>query len=356
MIIVDDGAGGTNRVAAMSRVMTYIESGLDALSNNLSMGDNNITNVGSIALDSIAADNVEMDITLTDNQAAALEIKEGSTAYLTFNTSDGAEGIAAGKSILMASNNRVYFEDSTNYDQYIGSAGSGATEIGSSGGLLFNAASNVFYSSTTEKPTVTIKNTNNDATGGALVFQKDGASAADNDVLGSMSWAGENDNASPESITYASISAKSKDVSDGSEDGSMHFVAMIGGTETTWADFNSTTASTLTLGSSIDVKAQTFITYSDRTLKTNIQKMDNCLEKVMALQPTTYDKVASGRSEIGFIAQDVAKVVPEICALDANGEGRGIDYSRMSTLLVGALKAQQDQIAQLKDMVAKLQK
>jgi len=105
-----------------------------------------------------------------------------------------------------------------------------------------------------------------------------------------------------------------------------------------------------------NVRADSFVTYSDRTLKTNIQKMNGALEKVMKLEAVTYDKKATGKSEIGFIAQDVAKVVPEVCALDANGEGRGIDYSRMSTLLVGALKAQQDQIAQLKAVVAKLQK
>jgi len=104
------------------------------------------------------------------------------------------------------------------------------------------------------------------------------------------------------------------------------------------------------------MRADEFVTYSDRTLKTNIQKMDGALEKVMKLEAVTYDKTATGKSEIGFIAQDVAKVVPEICALDANGEGRGIDYSRMSAVLVGALKTQQDQIAQLKEIVAKLQK
>jgi hypothetical protein len=105
-----------------------------------------------------------------------------------------------------------------------------------------------------------------------------------------------------------------------------------------------------------NMRADAFVTYSDRTLKTNIQKMDDCLDKVMKLEPTTYDKIATGKSEIGFIAQDVAKVVPEVCAFDANGEGRGIDYSRMSTLFVGAIKAQQDQIAQLKAIVAKMQK
>jgi hypothetical protein len=104
--------------------------------------------------------------------------------------------------------------------------------------------------------------------------------------------------------------------------------------------------------------AEAWVTHSDRNLKTNIQEMDNnaALNAVMSLQPSTYEKKASGKSEIGFIAQEVAQIVPEICALDANGVGRGIDYSRMSTLLAGALKAQQEQIAQLKEIVAKLQK
>jgi regulator of RNase E activity RraA len=58
-----------------------------------SFGDANITNVGDIALDSISADGTSMDITLTDNDAAALEIKEGSNAYMTFVTTDGASNI-----------------------------------------------------------------------------------------------------------------------------------------------------------------------------------------------------------------------------------------------------------------------
>ena len=112
----------------------------------------------------------------------------------------------------------------------------------------------------------------------------------------------------------------------------------------------------LTLESAHDVKARAFITYSDRELKTNIQPMNNALEKVMKLEAVSYDLKAGKKNEIGFIAQEVAKVVPEVCALDKNGIGRGIDYSRMSTLLVGALKAQQTQIEDLKRVISKLQK
>ena len=76
----------------------------------------------------------------------------------------------------------------------------------------------------------------------------------------------------------------------------------------------------------------------------------------MKLDAVSYDMKSDGRLEIGFIAQDVAKVVPEICALDNNGVGRGIDYGRLTSLLAGAVKTQQNQIAELKAAIAKLNK
>ncbi len=68
-----------------------------------SMGDNNITNVGDVSLDSISADGTDIDITLTDNSATALEIKESSNAYMTFSTANSAEVITANQSFTVAS-------------------------------------------------------------------------------------------------------------------------------------------------------------------------------------------------------------------------------------------------------------
>jgi hypothetical protein len=64
-----------------------------------SLSDVNLTNVGDVALDSISADGTEIDIVLTDNDAAALEIKEGSNAYLTFTTTNSGEKITLGKKL-----------------------------------------------------------------------------------------------------------------------------------------------------------------------------------------------------------------------------------------------------------------
>ncbi len=104
------------------------------------------------------------------------------------------------------------------------------------------------------------------------------------------------------------------------------------------------------------IRAAAFVTYSDRDLKKDIAPMSNALDKVMKLDAVSYKMKNDNRQEIGFIAQDVAKIVPEVCALDANGEGRGIDYSRMSALLAGAVKSQQLQIEELKTIITKLQK
>jgi len=65
--------------------------------------DGNITNVGNIALDSISADNsTDFDITLADNQANALEIKEAGNSYLNFATTNSSELITAGQAFTVA--------------------------------------------------------------------------------------------------------------------------------------------------------------------------------------------------------------------------------------------------------------
>ena len=48
------------------------------------------------------------------------------------------------------------------------------------------------------------------------------------------------------------------------------------------------------------------------------------------------------------IAEEVAEVVPEVVARDADGAPRGVDYARLTALLVEAVKAQQEEIAALR--------
>jgi hypothetical protein len=87
-------------------------------------------------------------------------------------------------------------------------------------------------------------------------------------------------------------------------------------------------------------------TYSSRRWKTNIHPLQDALSKVEQLRGVSYDLKASGKHEIGVIAEEVGAVVPEIVSFEENGkDARGVDYSRLTALLIEAVKAQQKQIA-----------
>ena len=66
---------------------------------NVSFGDNNITNVGDIAVDSISADATDINIAVSDNSATAFTIKQGSDNYFVVDTGDSSESIAIGTGV-----------------------------------------------------------------------------------------------------------------------------------------------------------------------------------------------------------------------------------------------------------------
>ena len=66
---------------------------------NVSFGDNNITNVGDIAVDSISPDGTDINVAVSDNSATAFTIKQGSDNYLVVDTGDGGESVAIGTGI-----------------------------------------------------------------------------------------------------------------------------------------------------------------------------------------------------------------------------------------------------------------
>ena len=83
-------------------------------------------------------------------------------------------------------------------------------------------------------------------------------------------------------------------------------------------------------------------TYSSRRWKTNIQTLHGALEKVQRLRGVSYDLKANGQHEVGVIAEEVGTVVPELVTYEANGkDARGVDYSRLTALLIEATKEQQ---------------
>lgn len=101
--------------------------------------------------------------------------------------------------------------------------------------------------------------------------------------------------------------------------------------------------------------ADGWVTYSSRKWKTDIQPLDGALDKVGRLQGVTFSWKSSGKHDIGLIAEEVASVVPELVAFDdASKDAKGIDYSRLTALLVEAIKEQQTEISELKGRIENL--
>lgn len=86
-------------------------------------------------------------------------------------------------------------------------------------------------------------------------------------------------------------------------------------------------------------------TYSSRRFKTNILPLEGALEKVEQLQGVSYERKTDGKREIGVVAEEVDRVVPELVSHDPKThEAQGVDYSRLAALLIEAVKSQQTEI------------
>ena len=108
----------------------------------------------------------------------------------------------------------------------------------------------------------------------------------------------------------------------------------------------------MTSGDRGKIKAHAFVTYSDESLKKDIKVMDNALDTVMSLKGVEFSWKNSDKKDFGFIAQEVKSVLPQAVSTGHDGIS-GVDYSRLTSVLVEAVKAQQVQIEELKSLLKK---
>lgn len=93
---------------------------------------------------------------------------------------------------------------------------------------------------------------------------------------------------------------------------------------------------------------------SDRRLKSNIKASTYGLKEIMKLEPVTFnwsnndDAMFSGR-KIGFIAQDVQKVIPEVVVKGGDKGHLGMNYAELVTVVIGATQEQQTEIETLRE-------
>ena len=115
---------------------------------------------------------------------------------------------------------------------------------------------------------------------------------------------------------------------------------------------NATHALTLpdTSGPAGQAKANAFLSYSSIRYKKDVQPLDSAVDTISKLQGVSYNWKDTGKKDFGFIAEDVGKVIPEIVEWSADPQyANTMDYTRIISFLVEAVKEQQEKI----DILAK---
>jgi hypothetical protein len=101
------------------------------------------------------------------------------------------------------------------------------------------------------------------------------------------------------------------------------------------------------------------MTVSDERWKKNIEPLTSSLDKVIHLRGVSYDWKAdeypdrgfTKDRQIGLIAQEVEKVIPELVQTDSKGY-KAISYEKLVPVLLEAIKEQQKEISELKKQQA----
>lgn len=84
---------------------------------------------------------------------------------------------------------------------------------------------------------------------------------------------------------------------------------------------------------------KTYSSTSSIQFKTNVTPLENALEIISKLEGVRFDWKDTGKSDIGLIAEDVNKVLPEfVFKNEETGEPQGVDYGKITSVLIEAVK------------------
>jgi hypothetical protein len=340
---VDDGANGTNRKATITRLQTFMQNNLTFTTNTNTMGSGFIVQDGD-------GDNV----TITEGKY--LKFKEGSGNGININFTDTNGGGSS---------------DPYDLDFNLNIAGL-ANDLATS---LFNHDSYIAItdsedSDTTHKMLV-----------GDVVDALAGSGLASNGAIGDNQvrlnigqgngiTVGQ-DGISVNAHTNITVSSNGVAVSNdifnaamqlGRASNQMHFdfsqTQYLSLFNDTSEEFRFTYEGDLHTDGGAFFFSNTIS--SDRKLKKNIRSLDQYgLNEVLKLKPVMYDwkNEERGGDNIGFIAQDVQEIIPELVneSLMISGEEGetklGVEYSKLVVVLTNAIKEQQKQIDELKQKI-----
>lgn len=101
--------------------------------------------------------------------------------------------------------------------------------------------------------------------------------------------------------------------------------------------------------------------YSDARVKKNIETIPDAVDKVKAIRGVTYDRIDSSEGvgkQMGVIAQELVDVIPEVVTGGPTDDDPGghysVAYGNIVGLLIEAIKEQQDQLEEQKQLINQL--
>lgn len=116
-------------------------------------------------------------------------------------------------------------------------------------------------------------------------------------------------------------------------------------------NINQTFAATMTITGSLTVQTNLVVSgditsSSDARLKTDIEPLTGALDKLMQLQGVSYRNKTTNQKNIGFIAQEIEKVIPDVVRKGAD-EKLSVAYGNVTALLTEAIKELVGRVEQL---------
>jgi hypothetical protein len=122
--------------------------------------------------------------------------------------------------------------------------------------------------------------------------------------------------------------------------------------------FNQSSPSGLAVFVNSDGKLGTVL--SSTRFKEDIKAMDKASEAILALQPVTFrykrDFDPTGTAQFGLVAEDVAKVNPDLVVRDKEGKPYSVRYDQVNAMLLNEFLKEHHQVQDLKRIVAEQQK
>ena len=96
---------------------------------------------------------------------------------------------------------------------------------------------------------------------------------------------------------------------------------------------------------------------SDVRIKENVVEISDCISKVQAMRGVYYNRTDfnTGVTKVGVIAQEVEAVLPELVLESPETGLKSVAYSELTSVLINAIKEQQEIIEDLKTRITKLE-